>query len=112
MAGLVKYTCESLGWYEKHTWAPFGRWQPQELEQPLTGRRIRALYREAGFTDIRCFGYGPEEAGLGVFPWIDHPRMPEAIQFRLQRLFRALGPAMVRALLAVRFTSSGAWTSQ
>ncbi|MBI2423824.1 MAG: methyltransferase domain-containing protein [Candidatus Hydrogenedentes bacterium] len=95
VAGIVKFACEALGWYEKHTWAPFGRWQPQELEQPLTARRVRTLYRNAGFTGIHCFGYGLE-AGLGICPWIDHPRMPEAVQFRLQRLFRALGPALVR----------------
>lgn len=94
-AGLVKWACESVGGYAKHSWAPFGRWQPQEFEQPLTARRLRRLYRAAGFTRMRCFGYAPE-TGLGLFPWQDHPRMPESIRFRLQRLFAALGPSITR----------------
>lgn len=94
IAGLVKKTWESLGLYEKNTWAPFGRWQPQELEQPLTPRFIRRLYRQAGFNIVRAVGHAPE-VGLGLFPFVDHPRMPEAIQFRLQRLFAAIGPHVV-----------------
>ncbi|MDK1022055.1 MAG: class I SAM-dependent methyltransferase, partial [Candidatus Hydrogenedentes bacterium] len=35
VAGIVKRVYEGLGLYEKNTWAPFGRWQPQELETPL-----------------------------------------------------------------------------
>ena len=95
VAGLVKKTCEGLGFYEKHTWAPFGRWQPQELEQPLTPCFVRRLYRTAGFTGIRAIGHAPE-VGLGLFPWVDHPKMPEAIQFRLQRLFAKFGPHIVK----------------
>jgi hypothetical protein len=32
---------------------------------------------------------------LGLFPWTDHPKMPEALQFRLQHLFRIIGPPLV-----------------
>ncbi|MCC6695296.1 MAG: class I SAM-dependent methyltransferase [Candidatus Hydrogenedentes bacterium] len=95
VAGVVKWGCETFGGYAKDTWAPFRRWQPQELEQPLTGTRVRRLYGEAGFARIRRIGHGPE-VGLGLFPWIDHPRMPEAIQFRLQRLAAWAGPGMAR----------------
>jgi len=95
VAGVVKKIYEALGWYEKDTWAPFGRWQPQELEQPLTPRFIRRLYRGAGFRAIAGLGHGAE-VGLGLFPWVDHPKMPEAIQFRLQRLFARIGPGVAR----------------
>lgn len=95
IAGVVKKIYEGLGWYESETWAPFGRWQPQELETFLTPRRIRDIFRSAGFDRIWYRGY-PGEVGLGVFPWIDHPRMPDSIRFRIQRVFGALGPALVR----------------
>ncbi|MBX3177376.1 MAG: class I SAM-dependent methyltransferase [Candidatus Hydrogenedentes bacterium] len=94
VAGLVKWACEGVGLYKKHTWAPFGRWQPQELEQPLTPGFVRQIYGEAGFQVTRAIGHAPE-VGLGLFPWVDHPRMPESIQFRLQRLFSAVGPRVV-----------------
>jgi len=93
VAGVVKWTCEKTGRYDRDTWAPFGRWQPQELEQPLTGRKIRRLFTGAGFRVIRRIGLG-REVGLGVFPWMDHPKTPEAIQFRLQRFFGRLGPPL------------------
>jgi len=96
VAGLVKWACEAFGGYAKDTWAPFRRWQPQELEQPLTGARVQRLYCDAGFTRIRRIGHGPE-VGLGLFPWIDHPCMPEAIQFRLQRLAAWAGPGIAKA---------------
>jgi SAM-dependent methyltransferase len=95
IAGLVKWWCETFGSYEKNSWAPFGRWEAQEFEQALTAAKVRRLYRAAGFTKLRAIGYAPE-TGLGLFPWIDHPKTPEAIQFRLQRLFRVLGPALIR----------------
>lgn len=95
IAGIVKWVYEALGWYAKNTWAPFGRWTPQELETPLTGRMVKRLYRGAGFGPISRIGHGPE-VGLGLFPWIDHPKMPEAIQFRLQRLFGIIGPGIAR----------------
>ncbi len=93
VAGVVKRVYEGLGWYEKDTWAPFGRWQPQELEQPLTPWFVRRLYGAAGFTNITGIGHGAE-VGLGLFPWVDHPKTPEAIQFRLQRLFARIGPGI------------------
>lgn len=94
-AGLVKTWCERFGRYEKDTWAPFGQWTPQELEHPLTARRVRRIFTAAGFTETARIGYGPE-VGLGLFPWMAHPRMPEAVLFRLQRLFARIGPAITR----------------
>ncbi len=95
VAGVVKKVWEGLGWYEKDTWAPVGRWQPQELETPLTARKLRRWFGAAGFNRITAVGHAPE-VGLGLFPWTDHPRMPEAIQFRLQKLFGAVGPTAVQ----------------
>jgi SAM-dependent methyltransferase len=96
VAGLVKRVCEAAGWYERNTWAPFRNWQPQELEHPLTGGLVRRAYGAAGFTRFTRRGH-PTEASLGLFPWVEHAKMPEAIKFRLQRLFAALGPAIVTA---------------
>jgi SAM-dependent methyltransferase len=96
VAGVVKKVYEGLGWYERNSWAPFGRWQAQEHELPLTPAFIRRLYGGAGFEEIRGIGY-ETEVGLGLFPWVDHPRMPEAIQFRLQRLFKWAGPTIASA---------------
>lgn len=96
VAGLVKWCCEHTGSYAPRTWAPFGRWQPQEFEQPLTPRFIRRCFAPAGFRDIAAIGFA-REVELGLFPWIDHPAMPELIRFRLQPLFRAIGPAIVAA---------------
>ncbi|MBN2310071.1 MAG: class I SAM-dependent methyltransferase [Candidatus Hydrogenedentes bacterium] len=95
VAGLVKWICEACGLYHKHTWAPFRNWQPQELELPLTARRVRRTFRGAGFSNLHRIGHGPE-VGAGLFPWIEHAKMPEAIKFRLQRLFAAVGPRVVR----------------
>jgi ubiquinone/menaquinone biosynthesis C-methylase UbiE len=95
IAGAVKWWCETAGFYSRHTWAPFRRWQPQELEQPLTARRVRAQYRAAGFSRNHRIGHSAE-VGLGLFPWIDHPKMPEAVQFRLQRFFSFVAPGVVR----------------
>lgn len=96
VAGMVKRVYETAGWYERDTWAPFRRWQPQELEQPLTAARVRRCATAAGFRKVSRIGHGPE-VGLGLFPWIDHPRMPDAVRFRLQRLFGAVGPAVAKA---------------
>ena len=95
VAGLVKRWCERFGSYQPDTWAPFRRWQPQELEQCLTTRRVLSQYRAAGFSRITRMGHAPE-VGLGLFPWVDHPEMPEAVQFRVQRLFAAVAPAVTR----------------
>jgi len=95
VAGLVKKVCETVGWYAHNTWAPFRYWQPQERERLLTARAIRRAFGRGGFTRFRRLGYGPE-VGLGLFPWMAHRRMPEAVRFRLQRLSIAVGPAIVR----------------
>lgn len=108
VAGIVKRICEGMGCYEKNTWAPFGRWQRQEFEQPLTLRTTRRIYRAAGFNPLRCVAHGPE-VGLGLFPWMDHPRMPEALRFRLQRLFGRVGPGIAEYGRALAFMCSGGW---
>lgn len=95
VAGVVKWWMERSGKYAPHTWAPFGRWQPQELEQPLTPGFVRRVYGDAGFVRPQAIGYAPETL-LGLFPWNDHPAMPDAIRFRMQRLFQIIGPALVR----------------
>ena len=96
VAGLVKRWCETRGSYEKDTWAPFRNWQPQELERPLTPRIVHEAFRQAGFGASRCIGHAPE-VGLGLFPWLEHPRTPEFLKFRLQRIFATIGLVVVRA---------------
>ncbi len=96
VAGMVKWWMERFGGYEANSWAPFGRWQPQELEQPLTPAFVRRAYRRAGFIEGHCAGYAPETL-LGLLPWCDHPAAPDAIRFRLQRIFARIGPALVGA---------------
>lgn len=94
-AGLVKWYCETFGRYERNTWAPFRAWQPQELEHFMTAGRVRQVFRAAGFTGLRRIAHGVEVGG-GLFPWIEHAKMPEAIKFRLQKLFAVIGPAVGR----------------
>ena len=94
VAGLVKKAWEGVGWYERNTWAPFRNWQSQELEHFLTGARVRRAFRHAGFTRFQRIGHAAE-VSLGLFPWLEHAKMPEAVKFRLQRMFAALGPGMV-----------------
>ena len=96
VAGFVKWWCEHFGRYEKDSWAPFRNWQPQALEQPLTNGHVRRLFADAGFAPGLLTGH-EAEAGLGLFPWVEHRAMPEAVKFRLQRLFLAIGPSIVRA---------------
>ena len=95
VAGVVKRWCERFGKYERDTWAPFGRWQAQELEQALTAGTVTRWARDAGFAQSCRIGYG-YEVGLGLFPWLDHPRMPDRVRFRAQRLFRRIGPPIAR----------------
>jgi len=96
VAGLVKRYVEWRGSYARDTWAPFGRWAPQELEQCLTPRRVRAIYGQVGFVERARVGHAPEVV-LGLLPWVDHPRAPDAVRFRLQRAFGRFAPALVRA---------------
>jgi len=59
----------------------------------LTGGKIRGWFRAAGFRRIERVGHGAE-VGLGLFPWIDHRKTPDAIRFRLQKAFAAAGPGI------------------
>ena len=95
VAGLVKAACERLGRYEKNTWAPFGNWRPQEFEYPVTGRHVRRVFREAGFAGFRRVAHGVE-VGLGLIPWMEHPKTPEVVKFRLQDFFAWAGPFLAR----------------
>lgn len=95
VAGLAKLWCERFGSYRRNTWAPFGRWQPQEHETFITAAKIRRWFVGAGFNRISRVGLG-REVGLGVFPWIDHPQVPESIRFRAQTMARLCGPAVAR----------------
>lgn len=95
VAGLVKWWCERSGRYRKNTWAPFRRWQPQELEHPLTVNSLRGIFTRNGFAGQACIGH-PAEVGLGLFPWIAHPKMPEAVMYRLQRVFATMGNGVAR----------------
>ncbi len=90
VAGLVKKFCETFGSYDKDTWAPFGNWKAQELETHITSRKVRKTFNRAGFSQMKRIGYGVD-VGMGLFPWIEHGKMPEAIKFRMQRLLRSLG---------------------
>ncbi len=94
VAGLVKKACETFGSYRRDTWAPFRNWQPQEHEAFLTSSGLRRTFRAAGFRKLRRIGYGGE-VGVGLFPWLEHRRMPEWAGFRLQRLFGNMGEAVV-----------------
>jgi len=84
ICGLVKLFEEKCGFYEKGAWAPFGNWKPQVLEQFITPWRIKKVFKNAGFRDFKFVGLD-RELITGIFPWIEHPRIPEAIKFRLQR---------------------------
>jgi SAM-dependent methyltransferase len=95
-AGAVKWWCERLGGYDRDTWAPFRHWQPQVHESMLTPGRVRALFRDAGFRHMRRVAHG-EEVLLGMLPWAAHRRCPEAILFRLQRLFSRIGSSIASA---------------
>jgi len=95
VAGIVKWWCERSGRYRKDTWAPFRQWQPQELERPLTVTGLRTIFKKSGFAHPAWIGH-PAEIGLGLFPWIAHPKMPEAVMYRLQRVFATMGNGVVR----------------
>ena len=86
VAGIIKKYEEKSGGYKKNSWAPFGNWQPQELEQFITPGRIKRVFSEAGFSNFKVLGLDSELL-LGLFPWIAQKGFPEAIKFRLQRWF-------------------------
>lgn len=86
VAGLVKKACETFGGYEKDTWAPFGGWKAQELEQFVTGRRLRRVFRAGGFRRARVLAH-PFEVDGGLFPWIS------AGLLRSDRGWHVSGPA-------------------
>ncbi|MCA9440884.1 MAG: class I SAM-dependent methyltransferase [Candidatus Omnitrophica bacterium] len=97
VAGLVKKWMESFGGYEKETWAPFGKWTPQAHEKPVSIRRVKKTFSDAGFTQGKVLGMA-EEVYLGLFPWAAHPKCPEAILFRLQRGFPGLKRVLAKKI--------------
>ena len=86
VSGVVKKLMECLGRYEKDTWAPFGRWQAQAQEKFVTPRRITKAFQSAGFETMTYVGH-EREVILGLFPWVDHPKAPEAARLRLHSSF-------------------------
>ena len=95
VAGLAKFWCERFGGYHRDTWAPFGRWQPQVHETFITAGKVCRWFTDAGLTTKRRIGLGAE-VGLGLFPWVDHPQMPDLLRYRLQRLSAAAGPFVAK----------------
>ncbi|HOJ33057.1 MAG TPA: class I SAM-dependent methyltransferase [Candidatus Hydrogenedentes bacterium] len=91
VAGLLKWWCEKSGTYKPYTWAPFGRWQPQEYESPLTLWRVQKLFSSGGFS-VGARKMYSKEIGVGLFPWVDHPNMPESVRYFLQKFFAAAEP--------------------
>ncbi len=78
VAGMVKSYCESLGTYDKNTWAPFDYWKPEELEHFMTPKLVHHVFGAAGFTKFERVGYD-REVVVGLFPWVWHPKMPGKI---------------------------------
>jgi ubiquinone/menaquinone biosynthesis C-methylase UbiE len=97
VAGLVKKFYEKSGRVEKYSWAPFDFWKKQELEQFIIPAKIKRIFRQAGFTELRFVGY-KEEIVVGVFPWIWHPRMPKKAASLLYHIF-ALFSGLINRLL-------------
>ncbi len=75
VAGMVKKIEESLGFYEKDSWAPFSRWAPQVLEQFMTPNRVKTVFTKSGFKKFTMIG-GHCDFLDGIFPWINHKLMP------------------------------------
>ncbi len=86
VAGVVKTFCEATGKYEKNTWAPFDYWKPEELEHFMTPKRIRKVFRAAGFSQFQRIGYDKEVA-VGLFPWVWHPKMPGKVAAAISKSF-------------------------
>ena len=84
--GIVKFLLEKIGIYPPNSWAPFGNWSPQAWEQFITPWRIKKIFRKAGFHKFKVIGLEKEWL-TGIFPWIEHPLMPEGIKLRLQKIF-------------------------
>jgi len=87
VAGMVKKWCESVGSYEKDSWAPFDYWKPEEQEHFITPKLIKNLFANAGFTNFNYMGYD-HEISIGLCPWIWHPKMPGKIASGLSRGFK------------------------
>ncbi|OGR80210.1 MAG: hypothetical protein A2X32_06095 [Elusimicrobia bacterium GWC2_64_44] len=75
VAGIVKKLEETLGFYEKDSWAPFNYWGSQALEQFMTPGRVRDVFSSNGFTSFSVIG-GKRDFVDGLFPWINHRFMP------------------------------------
>ena len=86
ICGLVKIYEERLGGCPRNTWAPFGSWRLQELEQFMTTTKVKKLFSKAGFKKLKVIGYN-REVVAGLFPWIYHPLIPETIKYRFGELF-------------------------
>jgi 2-polyprenyl-6-hydroxyphenyl methylase/3-demethylubiquinone-9 3-methyltransferase len=81
VAGIVKKFEEAAGFYEKDSWAPFDHWSCQALEQFMTPKRVKKIFKEAGFNTFSVIG-GRFDLLDGIFPWINHKRMPYPFNVR------------------------------
>lgn len=84
VAGLLKWWYERRGYCTPNSWAPFGRWQPQVLEQFVTPRRVRRLLAGAGFCAPRMLGFEREWLD-GLLPWLQKGNWHEGLADRVRR---------------------------
>ena len=94
VAGLVKKYMERYGGYGQNTWAPFDFWKPEELEHFITPKRVKRLFRSAGFSKFEMMGYDREVA-VGLFPWVWHPKMPGKLERAIRLLFYPVSKPIV-----------------
>ncbi|HPG40415.1 MAG TPA: class I SAM-dependent methyltransferase [bacterium] len=95
VAGIVKRTLEESGSYARNSWAPFDYWKPEALEHYITPRKIRNIFRTAGFKEFSMIGYD-REVVVGLFPWIWHPNCPRLAAAIISRFFRVIAGPLVR----------------
>jgi len=97
IAGLVKWWCERSGAAPQYGWAPFGGWQNQEYEYPMTSVKLRRLLQTGGFTRGKRLAYA-REISIGLFPWVEHPKMPERLRLGIRSMFGVVGPLLSRIM--------------
>lgn len=95
VAGLLKRYYEGFGRYQPDTWAPFGGWKPQALENFVTPSYVQRVFAQAGFRKFRSCGLG-REVLVGLFPWVWHPRFPGRLANVLMRALNPVGEAITR----------------
>ena len=86
VAGWVKKWSESIGSYDRDTWAPFDYWKPEELEHFITPKSVRKNFEQGGFSNFNYIGYA-NEVVVGLFPWVWHPKMPAKLASAITKIF-------------------------